>query len=148
VSSQQDSFNTDNNMTPNDASLFFKENFAPWVRALDVTFSGLDAGKATLTIPITDDLTRMGGVISGQALAALADTAMVFACFSHYGEVKLVATTNLDTQFLRPGTGDTIRCEAEVVRAGKSLLFTRATMISEPSGKAVATATATFYLPG
>lgn len=133
-------------MTPTQAQSFLDENFAPWVRALDLTFTDIGAGTATATMPITDDLTRMGDILSGQALAAMADTIMVFACFAHYGAVKPVATTNLDLQFLRPGSGDIIRCEAEVVRAGKAMLFTRATMISEPSGKAVATATATFYL--
>ncbi len=134
-------------LTADDCKAFFEENFAPWVKALDVAFSDVGAGKATLTIPITDQVTRMGGIISGQTLATLADTAMVFACAAHYGEMKLVATTNLDTQFLRPGSGDAIRCEAEVVRAGKQLIFTRATMIAAPSEKPVATATATFYLP-
>ncbi|WP_293440950.1 PaaI family thioesterase [Planktotalea sp.] len=133
-------------MTPPDAQTFLDENFAPWVRALNLTFTDVENGKATATMPITQELTRMGDILSGQALAAMADTIMVFACFAHYGEVKSVATTNLDTQFLRPGVGTHIRCEAEVVRAGKALLFTKATMFAEPAGKAVATATATFYL--
>ncbi|MEC8197077.1 MAG: PaaI family thioesterase, partial [Pseudomonadota bacterium] len=102
---------------------------------------------ATLTMPITEDLARIGGIISGQALAAMADTAMVFACFGHLDAFTPVATTNLDTQFLRPGTGDLIRCDAEIVRAGKALIFARATMTALPADKPVATATATFYVP-
>ncbi|MGB7317627.1 MAG: PaaI family thioesterase [Planktotalea sp.] len=134
-------------MTPQDAQAFLDENFAPWVRALDLTFTDISAGKATARMPITDDLTRMGDILSGQALAAMADTIMVFACFAHYGKVKPVATTNLDTVFLRPGVGTHVRCEASVVRAGKAMIFTRAVMIAEPSEKEIATATATFYVP-
>jgi uncharacterized protein (TIGR00369 family) len=134
-------------MTPTNAQSFLDQNFAPWVRALNLTFTEISHGKATATMPITPDVTRMGDILSGQALAAMADTIMVFACFAHYGEVKPVATTTLDTQFLRPGTGTHIRCEAEVVRAGKALIFTRALMIAEPSEKEVAVATATFYVP-
>lgn len=133
-------------MTPNEAQAFLDENFAPWVRALDLTFTDISNGKATATMPITPETTRMGDILSGQALAAMADTIMVFACFSHYGGPKPVATTNLDTQFLRPGVGTHVRCEAEIVRAGKSLLFTRATMYAEPSGKEIATANATFFV--
>ena len=133
-------------MTPQDAQAFLDENFAPWVRALDLTFTEISESKAIATMPITDDLTRMGDILSGQALAAMADTIMVFACFAHYGGPKPVATTNLNTQFLRPGVGTHIRCEAEIVRAGKALLFTRANMIAMPSEKLVATATATFFL--
>ena len=135
-------------MTPQDAQAFLDENFAPWVRALDLSFTDLGTGTATATMPIASDLTRMGDILSGQALAAMADTVMVFACFAQFGGVKPVATTNLDLQFLRPGTGDLIRCEAEIVKPGRAMLFTRATMTAEPSGKAVATATATFFLAG
>lgn len=134
-------------LTTDAAQAFLAEGFAPWVQALDLTITHLDAQGATLTMPIADHLKRMGGIVSGQSLAAMADTAMVFACIGHMGDLHPVATTNLDTQFLRPGTGDRIRCEAEIVRAGKALIFTRATMISEPSEKPVATATATFYVP-
>jgi len=134
-------------LTPTDAQAFLPKGFAPWVRALDLTISEISATGASLTMPITDDLARMGGIVSGQALAALADTAMVFACFGHMDGFHPVATTNLDTQFLRPGTGDLIRCDAEIVRAGKALMFARATLTALPSDKPVATATATFYVP-
>ena len=69
---------------------------------------------------------------------------MVFACIGHLDEMAPVSTVTLDTQFLRPATGDSIRALAEVTRAGRSMIFTRCTLIAEPSGKAVALATATF----
>lgn len=134
-------------LTPADAQQILEDNFAPWVKALNLTITTITRTGATLTMPITSDLARVGGIISGQALAAMADTGMVFAVFGHLQEARPVATTNLDTQFLRPGTGDLIRCDAEIVRAGKSLIFCRATMIALPSDKAVATATATFFIP-
>ncbi len=134
-------------MTPTDAQAYLDQFFAPWVRALDFTFTDIEQGKVTATIPITDDLLRVGGIMSGQALATMADTLMAFACFSHFGEVRPVATTNLDTQFLRPGVGTHVRGEAEIVRAGKAMIFTRARMIAEPSEKEIAVASATFFVP-
>ena len=131
-------------MTPADAQTFLDQNFAPWVRALDITVTEVTQDRTTLRIPITEDLNRTGGIISGQALTALADTAMVLACGGHFGEMVPVGTVTLDTQFLRPGTGDAIRAEAEVTRAGRSMVFTRCTLIAEPSEKPVALATATF----
>ena len=133
-------------MTPTTAQQMFDENFAPWVRALGLRITGINKSGATVEMAITPDLTRMGEVLSGQALAALADTTMVFACFGLFDAPKPVATTNLETQFLRAGIGDKIRCEAHIVKPGRNLIFTRADMIAEPSGKLVATATATFYL--
>lgn len=134
-------------LTPAQAQNILEENFAPWVRALDLTIAEIGPDGAILTMPITPDLARVGGIISGQALAAMADTAMVFAAIGHLQELRPVATTNLDTQFLRPGIGDLIRCRAEIVRAGKALIFARATMTALPSEKDVATATATFFIP-
>ena len=134
-------------LTATDAQTFLEENFAAWVRALNLTVTEITPTGAVLTMPITQDLARVGGIISGQALAAMADTSMVLACGGHFGEMKPVATTNLDTQFLRPGTGDSIRCDAEIVRAGRALIFARATMTPLPSGKPVATANATFFAP-
>ena len=134
-------------ITTADAQTILTENFAPWVKALDLTVDAISPTGATLSMPITADLARVGGIVSGQALAAMADTAMVFAAIGHLGAPVPVATTNLDVQFLRPGVGARIRCDAEIVRAGKALLFARATLSALPDDKPVATATATFYKP-
>lgn len=135
-------------VTVEQASKILEKGFAPWVRALDIQIDAISPeGSATLSIPISDQIARMGGIVSGQALATLADTAMVFACFGHLGEPLPVATTNLDTQFLRPGTGTRVRCEARIMRAGKALIFAQADLIAEPDEKTIATATATFFKP-
>jgi uncharacterized protein (TIGR00369 family) len=134
-------------MTPADAEKILADMFAPWVRALDMRVDEIGADGATLSIPVTDEIARVGGIVSGQALAALADTAMVFAVAGHAGEFKPVATTNLDTVFLRPGAGERIACHARVVRAGRAVVFADATMIALPADKPVATATATYIVP-
>lgn len=131
-----------------EAETILTTGFAPWVRALDITIEAIGPqGAATLSIPITDQIARIGGIVSGQALATLADTAMVFACFGHLGAPVPVATTNLDTQFLRPGTGDRVRCVARVERAGKALIFARADLLATPDDKLIAQASATFFKP-
>ncbi len=134
-------------LTVEQAQTCLEEGFAPWVKALNLTVEEISADHAVLSMPITDQLARMGGIVSGQALAAMADTSMVIACLGSFGEMRPIATTNLDTQFLRPGTGECIRCDARIVRAGKALMFCQATMIALPMDKPIATATATFYCP-
>ena len=131
-------------MTPETANTILEQAFAVWVKSLGLTVTEIGAQGVTMTMPISPDINRMGDIVCGQALAALADTAMVFACFGHLDKVEPVGTVTLDTQFLRPATGDSIRALAEVTRAGRSMIFTRCTLIAEPSGKAVALATATF----
>jgi uncharacterized protein (TIGR00369 family) len=126
---------------------FLDDNFAEWVLALDLTVSEASAEAVVLRMPLSPRLARVGGIVSGQALAALADTAMVLSAIAHTGQIRPFATTDLHTQFLRPGTGSAILCRAEVVRAGKALVFARAVMTSADTGKETAVATATFFAP-
>lgn len=134
-------------MTPQDAQTLLNDNFADWVNALDLTVTEISPEEAVIRMPLSDHLMRVGGIVSGQALAALADTSMVLASLAHMGEFRPLATTDLHTQFLRPGVGTAILCRAFVVRAGKALIFARAEMTEESSAKMVATAAATFYAP-
>ena len=131
-------------MTPALAQTFLEENFAAWVMALQPKVHQIGTKGAVLHMPITTALNRTGGIVSGQALTALADTAMVLACGGHVGEMIPVGTVTLDTQFLRPASGDAIRAEAEVTRAGRSMIFAQCKLTAEPSEKPVALATATF----
>ncbi len=134
-------------MTPDDAQTILRENFADWVQALDLTVQEFEPTHALIRMPLGAHLARIGGIVSGQALAALADTSMVLAAIAHARVMKPFATTDLHTQFLRPGVGSAILCDARITRAGRALIFARADMTEEDSGKIVATATATFYVP-
>ncbi|WP_299730002.1 PaaI family thioesterase [uncultured Tateyamaria sp.] len=135
-------------ITNADAQAFLDQNFAAWVLALSPRVTACSTSGLTLDIPITDDIARVGGIVSGQALATLADTAMVLAAGAHLGRMMPVATVTLDTQFLRPGSGESVRAEAEIIRAGRSMIFARCTLSALPAAKPIAHATATFALPG
>jgi uncharacterized protein (TIGR00369 family) len=134
-------------MTPDHAQAILDENFAPWVLALKPKVTAFSAEQAVLDIPITDQITRMGDIVSGQTMATLADTAMVLACIGNIGKMEPIATVTLDTQFLRPGSGETLRATAEVTRTGRAMIFSRCVLTTWPSGKEVAHVTATFARP-
>ncbi|ASM71514.1 MULTISPECIES: PaaI family thioesterase [Roseobacteraceae] len=134
-------------MTPTAAQDVLDTMFAPWVLALQPRVASIDVDHCALVIPITADIARAGGIVSGQVMATLADTAMVLACMGHAGAMIPVSTVTLDTQFLRPGSGDSITARAEVTRAGKGTIFARCTLTAHPSGKDIALATATFAKP-
>ena len=87
-------------LTISDAQTILDENFAVWVRALQPQVTSIDTQAAVLEIPITADIARVGGIVSGQALATLADTAMVFACIGHVQSFEPVSTVTLDTQLI------------------------------------------------
>ena len=131
-----------------EAQAFLASSFASWVQALDLRVDEISAdGHAVLSMPITEDVARMGGIVCGQALATLADTAMVLSTSAHFGAPRDVATTNLDTQFLSAGRGERIRCTARITRAGRSLIFAQAELVALPDGRPVASASATFFVP-
>ncbi|MDK3074960.1 PaaI family thioesterase [Sedimentitalea sp. JM2-8] len=134
-------------MTPEIAQKILQDNFAEWVLALDLTVMEIDSEHALIRMPLARHLARIGGIVSGQALAALADTSMVLAAIAHAGSFRPFATTDLHTQFLRPVVGTAILCNAQVIRAGRALVFAKAGMTEEDSGKPIATASATFYAP-
>lgn len=134
-------------MTLNDANEILNSKFADWVLDLNPEASEIAEGFAELTIPITPRLARIGAIVSGQALSALADTSMVIACSAYMGGFEPIATTNLEVRFLRPATGDAVICRARVLKGGRSLLFAEAELIAYPSGKQVAQASATFIRP-
>lgn len=122
----------------NEAQAFLADAFAPWVQALDLTVDEIDPeGRAVVSMPITEDIARMGGIVCGQSLATLADTAMVLSTAAHFGAPRDVATTNLDTQFLSAGRGARIRCTARITRAGRSLIFAQADLVALPDGKQI-----------
>lgn len=134
-------------MTVDDIRAILRQNFAPWILDLGIEPIEIGTESSLFRMPLGDHIARVGGIACGQSLAALADTAMVLAAIARQGELTLYATTNLDTQFLRPGTGPAVMCRASIVRAGKSLVFTHAEMNEEQSGKPIATANATLFTP-
>ncbi|MCR9127086.1 MAG: PaaI family thioesterase [Rhodobacteraceae bacterium] len=134
-------------MTPQDIQTLYDTHFAPWIQELGIQTLEVAPDSCRFLMPITPRLMRVGDILCGQALSALADTTLVLGAVAHSGVFKPLATTNLETQFLRPGTGPAIECRTFVVRAGKAMVFTRAEMRAADSAKMVATATATFHSP-
>ena len=128
------------------AQEFLEGNFAPWIIDLKPKVIDCANGLARIDIPITPHIERVGRIVCGQAMGALADTTMVFACFAKMDKLFRVATTTLNVQFLRPASGEVLSCSAKVERAGNALFFLSADLVTLPNDKVVAKSTATFYL--
>ena len=129
------------------------DHFAVWVRALDLTVEAVEGQRAVLRMRFHDDLCRQGGIVSGQALSALADTAMVFAIASASGGYRPMATIDLHTRFMRAVANADVIAEAEVERLGRTMAFVRVTMRAQghaeskvDPGAIVASAFGTFSL--
>ena len=114
------------------ANRVLADHFAVWVRALDLTVEDVGEQRAVLRMRFHDDLCRQGGIVSGQALSALADTAMVFAIASASGAYRPMATIDLHTRFMRAVANADVLAEAEVERLGRTMAFVRVTMRAQP----------------
>ena len=122
------------------------EYFAPWVQELGLKVDAFDADSVTLRIPKSDRLSRVGGMLCGQAMMAAADTAMVLALFNHFGEFRPCTTVQLQTSFLRPLSGQDALVQARVLRAGKALAFGEIDIRGAGDGKSVCRASVTYAL--
>jgi uncharacterized protein (TIGR00369 family) len=131
-----------------DAGAMLAANFAEWVQALDLSVVATAADSATLRMPFHPRLHRVGGIVSGQALMALADTAMVLACCTAVGEFRPMATVDVHTTFLRPATDTAILATATVLRLGRTMAFAEVRLVTEAAPhRLVATATGNYVVP-
>jgi uncharacterized protein (TIGR00369 family) len=114
------------------------EVMAPWVQDLGLLVESVEAGRppgapadwqpgAILRLPFSSKICRDGGVVCGQALMALAETALVFAFSAAWNGYRPMSSIDQTTHFLRPVNFDVI-ADARVVRIGRATSFGRATL--------------------
>lgn len=120
--------------------------FAPWVQALGMRVEAFDADSVTLRLPVSEQLSRVGGMLCGQAMMAAADTAMVLALISQQGSFRPCTTVQMNTSFLKPLSGQDALVQARVIRAGKSLAFGEIDIRGAEDGKSACRATTTYAL--
>ncbi len=105
------------------ADELLKTAFAPWVQDLDLSVERIDADAAVLRMRFSDRLCRDNGVVCGQALMSLADTAMVFAISAASKGYIPMTTVDQTSHFLRPAIRSDLLAEARVLRLGRTMAF-------------------------
>ena len=129
------------------ANALLVDGFAPWVRATGITTDSVGTDTVTMRIPFSDQLCRMGGIMSGQTLVAGADTAMVLALAASMGGLKKpVTTVDLTINYMRPIMKADAILVAKVLRLGRTLAFCTTDIAEAGSGKPSAFATGTFAI--
>jgi uncharacterized protein (TIGR00369 family) len=142
-----------------EARRILDEVFAPWVQDLNLSVERLehtppaDASDwqpgALLRMPFSERLCRNGGVVCGQALMALADTAMVIANLAANRGYRPMTTVDQTTHFMRAISSSDVLADARVVRLGRTMSFGRVTLLSATDNKQVAMVSSAFaMLPG
>jgi uncharacterized protein (TIGR00369 family) len=139
-----------------DARRVLGDVFAPWVRDLGLSVESIDhlpppgaddwQPGAVLRMAFSERLCRHGGIVCGQALMALADTAMVIAIQAAIGGYRPMTTVDQTTHFIRPVTASDVLADARVVRLGRTMSFGRVTLSSASDNKPVAMVSSAFAM--
>ena len=133
--------------TTTDLAAILADAFAPWVRDLNLSVEAIGNGGITMRLPADARLSRIGGIVSGQAMTAMADTTMVLALAAHFGGFRPVATVDIAMSFMRAIKSSDVLCEARVRRAGRSLAFVHAELRAADDTQMAAVANGTFAIP-
>ena len=131
--------------------------FAPWVQDLGLSIESIacvpPSGAAAdwqpgaiLRMGFSERLCRHGGIVCGQALIALADTAMVIAILSANRGYRPMTTVDQTTHFMRAVTASDVLADARVVRLGRTMSFGRVTLSSAADNKPVAMVSSAFAM--
>jgi uncharacterized protein (TIGR00369 family) len=120
--------------------------FAPWVQDLNLSVASLDKEGAVLRMRFSEKLCRDNGVICGQALMSLADTAMVFAVSSAGGAYRPMTTVDQTMHFLRPAANADVLADAKIVRLGRTMAFGSVTLTADGDTRPVAMAQLAYAL--
>jgi uncharacterized protein (TIGR00369 family) len=139
-----------------EARRVLSEVFAPWVQDLGLSVEAIDheppaSGAdwqpgALLRMAFSERLCRHGGVVCGQALMALADTAMVIAILAANRGYRPMTTVDQTTHFMRAVASSDVLADARVVRLGRTMSFGRVTLLSAADNKPAAMVSSAFAM--
>jgi uncharacterized protein (TIGR00369 family) len=140
-----------------EAKRVLREVFAPWVQDLDLSIVDIECEPpanasadwqpgATLRMAFSDRLCRHGGIVCGQALMALADTAMVIAMVAASRGYRPMTTVDQTTHFMRAVASSDVLADARVVRLGRTMSFGRVTLFAAIDNKPVAMCSSAFAM--
>lgn len=129
---------------------------APWMQELGLLVEAVESGRppgapadwqpgAVMRLPFSPKICRDGGVICGQALMGLADTAMVVACSAAWNGYRPMTTIDQTMHFLRPVTFDVV-ADARVVRIGRTNCFGRVMVMSAADKRPVGMVTSAYAM--
>ena len=120
----------------------------PFLKHLGIRLAGLGPGWAESSLAVGPHLGQAEGFVHAGAVATMADHTCGTAAGTLTRADQTVLTVEFKIPLLRPAVGDSLRCRAEVIRAGRSIVFAEAEVFARTGGeeKVVATFTSTLAL--
>jgi uncharacterized protein (TIGR00369 family) len=106
--------------------IFDKANF---IRELGITITGVGEGWCETSLAVDERHRQQHGYVHAGVLATMADHTAGGAARSASGE-RDVITVEFKINFFRPATRKRLRCRAQVLRAGKSIIVAESEVFS------------------
>ena len=104
---------------------------AQFVRSLGIELIAFGDGWCETRVVVTPTLEQQHGFVHAGVLMTLADHTCGGAAATVAPEGQDVITVENKVSFLRPASGAVLFCRAEVLKAGKRLIFTEAEVMIE-----------------
>jgi uncharacterized protein (TIGR00369 family) len=110
----------------------------------------VEPGFVAIELPASLKVGQQRGLIHGGAIGAIADTAGGYAALTLMPAGSEVVTVEYKINFVRPASGQLLRAEGRILRAGKTVTVARVDVLSRAEGsfEAIALAQATFMRVG
>jgi uncharacterized protein (TIGR00369 family) len=119
---------------------------ARFVRSLGIELISFGKGWCETRVQIVPTLEQQHGFVHAGVLMTLSDHACGGAAATTVPADRDVITVENKISFLRPASGPVIYCRAQVLRAGKNLIFVEAEVTSERAGERLIVAKASSTL--
>ena len=107
---------------------------AQFVRSLGIELVSSGEGWCETRLNVQPQHRQQHGFIHAGVLMTMADHASGGAAATAVSHGKDVITVENKTSFLRPASGTVLMCRAQVLRAGKNLIFVEAEVTTEQEG--------------
>lgn len=132
-----------------DLETLLRDAFAPWIHHLNLQIGDITETGATFALPENPDLSREGGIVCGQSIAAAADTVGVLALAARNNRYRQMTTVDMTSNFMRPLMNGDVRIGATILSNGRRMATVRVDFWQKDPAKIGATATCVYaYLDG
>ena len=135
-------------LTLEEARRILGEMGAPCVQDLGITVEAVAANRVRLRMTNSPYVRHGGGVVCGQSIMSLADTAMVVALSAAHGRFVPMTTVTQTTHFLRAIREGDVVAECRILRMGRNLAFGEVMIFAEGGIDPAVQVTSTYALIG
>ena len=96
-----------------------------FMRYLGATLATIEPGMVHIALPYSGELVQQNGYLHAGAISSIADSACGYAAFTLMPAGASVLSIEFKVNLLSPAEGERFVAEAQVIRAGKTLMVTR-----------------------